>query len=121
MSLGWNFLQFAFNPPVGNGVVYGWLICGIVFELMGIPPLWFMFKTVGLAPQSTRVRTLLAPPGTKAMATALRAVADLRKAATAASSTKGDMVSELERLDALHKSGGLSDDEYDKAKRRLLA
>ena len=34
---------------------------------------------------------------------------------------KPDMVSELERLDTLHRSGSLSDAEYEKAKRRLLA
>ncbi|MBI5158096.1 MAG: SHOCT domain-containing protein [Acidimicrobiia bacterium] len=119
MSLGWNFLQYAFDPPFGEGIVYGWLIPGIIFELMGAIPLWLMFKTVGLTPRSTRVRSVLAPPGAKAMATAMRAVVDARKAAP--SPPRPDMVSELERLTALHRSGALSDDEFEKAKRRLLA
>ena len=33
-SLGWNFLEYAFK---GDGVVIGWLVCGIVFELMALP------------------------------------------------------------------------------------
>jgi len=119
MSLGWNFLQYAFDPPFGDGIVYGWLIPGILFELMGVIPLWIMFKTVGLTPRSTRVRSVLAPPGAKAMATAMRAVVEARKAD--APSPRPDMVSELERLTALHRSGALSDDEFEKAKRRLLA
>jgi len=119
MSLGWNFLQYAFDPPFGEGVVYGWLIPGIIFELMGVVPLWLMFKTVGLTPSSTRVRSMLAPPGAKAMATAMRAVVDARKAGTP--TAKPDMVSELERLTALRDSGALSDEEFEKAKRRLLA
>lgn len=33
-SLGWNFLEYgAFT----DGIVWGWLICGIVFELMALP------------------------------------------------------------------------------------
>lgn len=119
MSLGWNFLQYAFDPPLGEGIVYGWLIPGILFELMGLIPLWLLFKTVGLTPRSNRVRSVLAPPGAKAVATAVRAVVDARRTDTA--SPKPDMVSELERLAALHDSGALSDEEFEKAKRRLLA
>lgn len=33
-SLGWNFLEFAF---AGADIVWGWLICGVVFELMALP------------------------------------------------------------------------------------
>jgi hypothetical protein len=33
-SLGWNFLEYAFAD---DGVVLGWLIPGIMFELMAIP------------------------------------------------------------------------------------
>ena len=122
MSLGWNFLQYAFDPPFGEGPVWGWLLPGIIFELMGAVPLWLMFKTVGLTPQSNKVRAVLAPPGARAVATAIRAVAARRTDAVAvATGSRPDLVSELERLDALRRSGALSDEEYDKAKRRLLA
>lgn len=40
LSLGWNFLEYAFSPPDGSGgVVWGWLICGVLFVLMGGVPL----------------------------------------------------------------------------------
>jgi hypothetical protein len=38
VSLGWNFLEYAFDPP-GGGVVGGWLVCGVIFWLMGLPVL----------------------------------------------------------------------------------
>ncbi len=43
LSLGWNFLEFAFAPP-GGGFAWGWLICGVVFVLMGGLPLLLAFK-----------------------------------------------------------------------------
>ena len=40
ISLGWNFLQFAFFPPEGmTGIELGWLIPGILFVIMGAVPL----------------------------------------------------------------------------------
>jgi hypothetical protein len=40
LSLGWNFFAYAFDPPgPTQGVVAGWLVCGIVFALMGGLPL----------------------------------------------------------------------------------
>ncbi|HEX9902344.1 MAG TPA: hypothetical protein VGB72_05735 [Acidobacteriota bacterium] len=39
ISLGWNFLDFAFRPPGGGRLVWGWLVCGVVFWLMGFVPL----------------------------------------------------------------------------------
>ena len=35
-SLGWNFLEYAFAE---DGIVMGWLIPGIMFELMALPAL----------------------------------------------------------------------------------
>jgi hypothetical protein len=37
-----------------------------------------------------------------------------------AAAPSGELVTELERLDALHRSGGLDDREYEAAKRRIL-
>jgi hypothetical protein len=45
LSLGWNFLEFAFTPP-GGGFAWGWLICGAVFIPMGGLPLLLAFKPV---------------------------------------------------------------------------
>jgi hypothetical protein len=33
-SLGWNFLDYGFG---GDGPVAGWIVCGVVFELMALP------------------------------------------------------------------------------------
>lgn len=35
-SLGWNFLEYGFGD---DGPVWGWVVCGVVFELMALPAL----------------------------------------------------------------------------------
>lgn len=42
LSLGWNFLEYAFRPPGGAGLAWGWLVCGVLFVLMGGIPLQFV-------------------------------------------------------------------------------
>jgi hypothetical protein len=40
LSLGWNFLDYGlFNPPGDETVIWGWLVCGVVFVAMGLAPL----------------------------------------------------------------------------------
>ena len=47
-SLGWNFLEYAFSD---NGVVIGWLIPGIMFELMAFPAaVWWIAGATGRLP-----------------------------------------------------------------------
>jgi hypothetical protein len=41
ISLGWNFLEYGFHPPSGQGLVWGWIICGVIFVPMGLIPLIF--------------------------------------------------------------------------------
>lgn len=36
-SLGWNFLEYAFTAD--DGLVWGWIVCGVVFEAMALPAL----------------------------------------------------------------------------------
>lgn len=51
-SLGWNFLEYGFDPPGDGGVVWGWLVCGVVFWIMALPgfmPLWVAARTVPTA------------------------------------------------------------------------
>jgi hypothetical protein len=48
LSLGWNFLEYGFNPPGGEGLAWGWLICGVVFVAMGGVPLWIVLRTDGV-------------------------------------------------------------------------
>ena len=39
ISLGYNFINYAINPPEGMGSTVGWWVCGIMFALMGLPAL----------------------------------------------------------------------------------
>jgi hypothetical protein len=49
LALGWNFLDYGFNPPDGSGASAGWLICGFIFVAMGGVPLLFL-----LSPRAVR-------------------------------------------------------------------
>ena len=44
LALGWNFLDYGFNPPDHHDTVWGWVICGIVFVVMGGAPLLLLFS-----------------------------------------------------------------------------
>src|SRR3954467_321966 len=44
LALGWNFLDYGFSPPDNHDTVWGWVICGIVFVLMGGAPLLLLFS-----------------------------------------------------------------------------
>src|SRR6266542_3438225 len=39
LSLGWNFLVYGIDPPLGDSPAWGWLVCAVVFGLMGGVPL----------------------------------------------------------------------------------
>lgn len=115
LSLGWNFLEYAFDSPVGDGVVWGWLVCGVVFMLMGGLPLIAMLPATvrGFTREETR------PAGWPAgmpLAHMQRVAARVQPTAA----TGARMVDELERLARLHDRGALTDDEYAAAKARLL-
>lgn len=45
ISLGWNFMEFALYPPQGGDVVISWIVCGVLFIVMGVGPL-FLLLTV---------------------------------------------------------------------------
>jgi hypothetical protein len=60
LSLGWNFLDYGVNPPDGSeGVVWGWLLCGAIFVLMGGVPLLIGIRAVmhGRATRAMRAPT----------------------------------------------------------------
>lgn len=42
-SLGWNFLQYGVTGP---DLVWGWLVCGVVFELMALPAILAILASV---------------------------------------------------------------------------
>ncbi len=124
ISLGWNFLDFGIDPPGDMGLVWGWLICGVVFMLMGAGPLLIAYKPIlksfNRRPEDQPVG-LLQP--VKSMRT--QAIDSMFKKMTAAEKAAGgdadaDLVTKLERLERLHRGGGLSDAEYAAAKTKLL-
>lgn len=110
ISLGWNFLEFGLNPPGPvDGLVWGWIVCAVVFFLMGAAPLvvalpWFVRRLRG---QETPVPDL-------------RARFAARRTAPPEPGVGPDLVTRLERLDALHRSGALDDREYEAAKAAVI-
>ena len=51
LSLGWNFLSYGvFNTPEGEGIVWSWAFCGVLFVLMGGVPLVGGLSVFGSAP-----------------------------------------------------------------------
>jgi hypothetical protein len=44
LALGWNFLDYGFNPPDHRDIVWGWVICGFVFVVMGGAPFLLLFS-----------------------------------------------------------------------------
>ncbi|HUR17268.1 MAG TPA: SHOCT domain-containing protein [Candidatus Limnocylindrales bacterium] len=125
ISLGWNFLEFAFNPPgpPGQGIVWGWLIPGVVFIVMGAGPLLLALDIgkeglVGSA--RTRAANRIAPDDRYALrANRQQLVNDLRAAKENAEDA-GDLVTKLERLSALRDAGDLTSREFEDAKRAIL-
>ena len=134
LSLGWNFLHYAFDPPPPDtGLVWGWLICGVVFVLMGGVPLLFALWNAKLAlwgsdaPVSANARATAALTRLAASTRARKPTTFVRYGDTTVASTTatrstvdtspdGDLVEDLERLAALHRDGQLTDDEYARAK-----
>jgi hypothetical protein len=147
LSLGWNFLDFGLHPPGGlGGVAVGWLVCAVVFGLMGgLPLLYALPATIrhftGRTPHPKPVPSFLNPafrptwttaqgwgptppigctPSTGVQPGGVSVLPATGAAGTAASTPSADVVSALERLAALHRSGDLDDDEYEAAKLRIL-
>ena len=136
ISLGWNFWEYGLDPPDGSGrVVWGWIVCGVVFVLMGgVPLLLLLAKPQYLlwgssGPARTRsapaslLRPLPVPSGLRfepvgAAPAAPRDGGPFTPEAPAGASD--DVVSQLERLADLHRQGALDDDEYEAAKAAVL-
>ena len=56
-ALGWNFLEFAFK---GSDVVWSWLVCGVMFELMALPAIYAILvgiKNAVVPPERTPQET----------------------------------------------------------------
>jgi hypothetical protein len=112
LSLGWNFLEFGLAPPGAEPgeLAWGWLVCAVIFGLMGGLPL-----VIGLwgFRQSTGRRTIAIPRSRYAVA-----LRDRRPGGHAASAD--DLASRLERLARLYDDGDLTEAEFAAAKRATL-
>lgn len=128
LSLGWNFLDYGIDPPGGGGLVWGWLICAVLFALMGGLPLLVMVKPImsqfGRRPGPDFLQAKVVIP-TRSRVKELRSA--IEGAGFGPSSQRpggsGDgesMIDALERLGALHGSGKLTDAEFEAAKQRVL-
>jgi hypothetical protein len=115
LSLGWNFLEYALWPPgLSEGVVWGWLIPGVIFMLMGGLPLLALLPSGGGDRSGAGTGSGRATRAQRARL--LGDIVRLRDARTSDTS----LVSQLERLSALRRDGTLTELEFEQAKRRLL-
>lgn len=44
LTLGWNFLEFGLDPGNDQGIVWSWIICAVLFFVMGGGPLLLFFR-----------------------------------------------------------------------------
>lgn len=145
LSLGWNFWEYGLDSPAG-GTDAGWIVCGVLFVLMGGLPLLALKSRDARratfwsdAPPSTEGRETLRPTArtivTAAAPTFPRRTGggpppppppprSSRPSPPPFAPTGGDasteMVAELQRLAAMHRSGDLTDEEFAIAKQRVL-
>ena len=128
LSLGWNFLYYGLNPPDGiSGASAGWLFCAVLFFVMGgVPLLPAVFSAVHWVRNGTghpdhdwRSRFGIGSVSS-AMASMPSVMESISSAMANARTPHPDLVSELERLEALRRSGALSDEEYQRAKTSVI-
>lgn len=115
LSLGWNFWEYG----LGDGPVWGWIICGIVFVLMGAIPL------LGLLNRDYFRMTFWSDAGPRPVAASValrpgRAKTPSPAPTSATADGSSSVVQALAQLSALHKQGSLTDDEFRRAKQRIL-
>jgi Short C-terminal domain len=139
LSLGFNFVQYGFDPPGGDGgLEWGWIVPGVIFWIMGGAPLlvgiagWLAVRggrsSRSAAAMSRLQSSITLPsnriefaPNSLGAPRPASTSADPGPEANASSDVDEELVSQLERLSSLHASGGLSDEEFAAAKARILA
>jgi hypothetical protein len=121
-TLGWNFLDYGLlSPPPDEGVVWGWLIPGILFETMALGPIVLAVVVARGAP-----RARLAGRGAASGGSAVPVpgwirptTADAAPPDDTAESTTA-LLDRVERLADLRDRGLLGADEYETAKAAVM-
>ena len=118
ISLGWNFLEYGLWPPGDEGgIVWGWLIPGVIFEAMGILPLLALLPS-----RRSWVGTETADSPADIRSARKRLLNDLVSHAHERGwGAQEDLVSKLERLATLREQGSINADEFEAAKRAVIA
>ncbi|MCU0307049.1 MAG: SHOCT domain-containing protein [Thermoleophilia bacterium] len=139
LSLGWNFLEYGLRPPGGDGIVWGWLVCGVLFWAMGGLPMLALLKpgvAWGLmwggppraegAPARVGVRDHLGAISPR-IARPLGVRPHRRRHRGRPAPAPGpprtasrDLLGRIERLDALRRGGAVDAEEYERLKDALM-
>ena len=129
-ALGWNFLDYGIlNPPEGESIVWGWLIPGILFELMAFGPIllgiWAMRASSWQGPRLRAAGLTVPMPGRGQPKRTSRPTARPVPATAAGGSGefaegKQELLDRLERLADLRDRGLLQPDEYETAKEVVM-
>jgi len=115
LSLGYNFLEYGLKPPTGHGPIYGWLIPGVLFVIMGGVPLAFLLRTLR---SSTTVSSRVGRASAAMMR--LRVPAPATPSLTPTTEQDYDVVKRLEALADLHARGELTAEQYEAAKQTVI-
>jgi hypothetical protein len=115
-SLGWNFLEYGFTFEEG-GIVWGWVIPGVIFVLMAVVPLWFAWSARG---SSVPVNARFGLPGPRESAPDPAPSLAWDSSHRVPPTSVDDPVDRLERLADLRRRGDITNDEYERFKRTLL-
>ncbi len=127
LSLGWNFLEYGFSVGDEEGLVWGWIVPGVIFVLMGGIPLWIAWAARG---SGTPVAKRFGMPyvetaGARGPEPREAGPRDLGSSPRHSALAPGhdlppDPVERLERLADLRRRGDLTTEEFERFKRALL-
>jgi hypothetical protein len=142
LALGWNFWDYGLDAPGDAGVDVGWIVCGVLFVLMGGLPLIAIVKNLGgvlwggpappavpglptsvqrLSPSAAQRARARDAAAAKRTANRPSPVAQAPLAGTLEERRHDHVVTRLERLSALFRRGELTVEEYQAATSAVLA
>ena len=143
LSLGWNFLDYGFHLTSGSGTNGGFIVCAVLFIVMGAVPLFWLLprlwrvitgtpdpsdapRAPGHVPLMGATSVQFTPPPSSSppawgTGSSVRMVSPPSTATATAPSAGKDVAGELERLASLHRRGELTDAEYEAAKAQAIA